>query len=354
MRNTTPQAIAFTFLATLIALANTSSGQDAKSRDWLRKAEDARATMHDVAKAIRLQAKDLDLSKYDQIKAEIDRALETISDQLGNLSDASDQLDRDTYKKARDTLYEARSELYDVRKDLSKARSEARKKEHEQRDSQKAHEKEEKEAAKKQATNELKVLEDASFQPGSEVIALVGTELKSGTQTVGRATKGEKLTIERIQGDWLYVRNGWLYRRHAIAASMRDWYERLPDRGSVENAGRTRAKFREVTFEILDTGSGPGVTSFGSNSSFRINGQRMDVGDSVTARYKNIIVFVQQKKSGARILGINGAPYGTLQEGDHVFIDASRQVLVNGAPRRRQPGSIGLGDIQSLVTQPRR
>jgi len=48
---------------------------------------------------------------------------------------------------------------------------------------------------------------------GDEVVVLNDTELKVGTETIGTVHKGEKLTVEKIQGNWLWVRgkiSGWI------------------------------------------------------------------------------------------------------------------------------------------------
>jgi hypothetical protein len=130
---------------------------------------------------------------------------------------------------------------------------------------------------------------------------------------------------------------------------MLDWYRRLPDNTSIENAGRTRAKYRDVHFEIVNAGTGPAIINIGG--SVRINGRQFD--DFVRAGYSNVTIFVRRQKDGFRLLGVNGAPFGRLQAGDHVLVDASRRVYVNGQARGRQPGSLGIDEMRTFFGRPR-
>ena len=199
-----------------------------------------------------------------------------------------------------------------------------------------------------QFTGELRKIESAGIQPGSDVVALIATELKSETQTVGHVKKGERLKVERVQGDWLYVRNGWLYREYALPAALVDWYQRMPDGYSVENGGRSRGCFDSIMFEVTNAGSTRmNGNSFGPNS--RVNGQRIPSGGGKYINTPNVGIFLRKAGGQSRELMVafpgsrNIFPVistlrsrGVIQPGDHVSIDAStRQVVVNGKQRRR-------------------
>ncbi len=235
----------------------------------------------------------------------------------------------------------ARGNLNDAHRGSSRSRGRTRE-DLEQVRSQIARMREDRDTAKRtkedllmKLSSELRQLDAASFQPASDVVALVATELKSGTQTVGHVRKGEKLTIEKAQGDWLYVRNGWIHRKCVAPHTLMEWYERLPDNGSVEHGERARAKFRDVTFDILNAGSGPSVMNFRNNRMTR-NGKPVSAGnDSLTAKYGNVKVYLEGTGSGTWRFAVNQTPHGTLRVGDHVCIDAARRVFVNGLARAR-------------------
>ena len=60
----------------------------------------------------------------------------------------------------------------------------------------------------------------AEYKRGDEVVALRDVELKVEAQAVGTVQKGEKLTVQDVQGEWLWVRRGetlgWIYHDHVV------------------------------------------------------------------------------------------------------------------------------------------
>ena len=166
-------------------------------------------------------------------------------------------------------------------------------------------------------------------------------------KVVGTVRKGDKLTVEQVQDNWLWVAagaiRGWIDRRSVISAALMDWYRRLPEGDSVDVSGQTRAKFRGVIFEIHNAGSQ------GSTVNFNVN-----YADPCTiAFYRKVMVFVERRDDGRWALYLNfhppgslaGSPpfpatfkgnrYGAVAQGDYVFIDTdTRQVFVNGQVRR--------------------
>ncbi len=193
---------------------------------------------------------------------------------------------------------------------------------------------------------------DTVPKPGEEIVALRDASLMVETNRVGSVRKGEKLTVEQVQGNWLWVRSGqtrgWLDRRDVISEKLLDWYHRLPDGESVMQGETLRAKYKEILFETI----GQGNTSSFIDS-------RVDMGGRVASHPVMIIgknaTFVLDREGPSWILAVtftpvkqlfsmetplivNAAPrYGVVRPDDYVFIDAkSRLVLVNGEPRKSQ------------------
>jgi len=190
------------------------------------------------------------------------------------------------------------------------------------------------------------------FKPGDEVVALRDRELKIGREPVASVRKGQKLTVEQVQDNWLWVRSGktrgWVDTRSVISSALLAWYERLPDNESVEAARQVMAKLDGVMFDIHDAGAERQLTHMGEGNIF--DGIRRDY--LVLARYTKVGISTYRVSARHRALGIKfdppnigmvlppppgslGAPYGRIQAGDYVLISArTRQVFVNGQLRR--------------------
>jgi len=174
--------------------------------------------------------------------------------------------------------------------------------------------------------------------------------VKSGKKTLGHVQKSEKLTVEQVNGPWLFVGQGWVYAKHVISAPLMDWYERLPDRRTAEHTGRIRGKFDGVLFAVTDAGSDRlSNASFGAGG--RINGWPMPNGGGIFANARNVGVFLRKAGHQTRelLIAFPGSKmtipdvavlralksYGMMDQGDYVVIDASsRTVHVNGQQRR--------------------
>lgn len=193
---------------------------------------------------------------------------------------------------------------------------------------------------------------DPAPKPGTQVVALRDVDLMVKEKTVGTARRGEELTVEQVQGDWLWVRSGdvrgWVDEKSAINAALMDWYRRVPNNESVEMAGRVRAKLDGVLFDIQDPGEKNTLTHMGTGNTF--NGIRMDY--LVFARFTRVGFTTYRASERSRALGIKfnprdtamvlpppphflGTSYGTIGAGDFVFIDTdARKVFVNGDLRK--------------------
>ena len=183
-------------------------------------------------------------------------------------------------------------------------------------------------------------------------------ELKVGQKVTGKVQKGERLVVGEVQEKWISVRSGatagWTSRQSVISAALADWYQRLPDNERVETAGRARAKWDGVLFEIAGAGQATSSSTGNSFSDSTYNGVPLR-GPFSSAMFENIGIIIRGQ-GDRRELGIQFAagrplggpfggmldaalkakPYGTVARGDYVTIDtAKRQVFVNG--QRRQP-----------------
>ena len=199
-----------------------------------------------------------------------------------------------------------------------------------------------------QFTGELRKIESAGIQPGSDVVALIATELKSETQTVGHVKKGREAEGGASPGRLALRAQRLALPRIRPSAALVDWYQRMPDGYSVENGGRSRGCFDSIMFEVTNAGSTRmNGNSFGPNS--RVNGQRIPSGGGKYINTPNVGIFLRKAGGQSRELMVafpgsrNIFPVistlrsrGVIQPGDHVSIDAStRQVVVNGKQRRR-------------------
>jgi hypothetical protein len=200
------------------------------------------------------------------------------------------------------------------------------------------------------------------YKPGDEVVALRDTELKAGRETVGNARKGDKLTVEQVQDQWLWVRcgqtRGWIDSGRVLEAQLSAWYqsqpamESDPERGEaglrVGQSGRARAKVLGITLELLGVkpDSRPAVYLNVPNAVF-VDGSKVIAGvitvwghkaespkDGVFLAYKRVAVQLERTSRESRSLMVNGKLWGTLRAGDHVLIDDSLRVFVNGNLRR--------------------
>jgi hypothetical protein len=188
------------------------------------------------------------------------------------------------------------------------------------------------------------------LKSGDAVVVLRDADLKVGQKVVGNSRRGERLVVGQVQGKWVSLRSGatsgWIDKRSVVSATLADWYQRLPDNESVEAAGRTRAKLRGVLFDISN--AGPRGNLIDAN---------VDYADPFTfIQYGKVTVFLEQRRgdrdwavslsfgpstgwSGGLVPPphVRGRPYGTIMQGDYVFIDTGgRLVLVNGERRRLQ------------------
>ncbi len=208
----------------------------------------------------------------------------------------------------------------------------------------------------------------AALEKGDEVIVLQDTALMIEAKTVGTVRKGDRLVVEQIQGDWLWVHTGqirgWVRTRHVMSAALWNWYERQPDmvsqsgasasRYAADASGRARAKIFGVTFEI--TGLQPGAQAglymdtpevslienmfHGAlditNDVVRMPGYSITrPRDGVYAEWRDQALRIRVERVGkqTRSLEVNGRRYGNVNEGDHVLIYGSREVYVNGTLR---------------------
>ena len=219
------------------------------------------------------------------------------------------------------------------------------------------------------AQEEKKDAPPDTLKKGDDVIALRVAPLQVESETVGTVGKGEKLVVEQVQGNWLWVRTGetrgWIDNSNVMGAVLLNWYQRQPDMVSrlgssadryvADQSGRARAKILGVTFEIagLKPGARPGLwidTPAVQLIEGMFNGALHITNDVVTmpgytirrprdgvyVEYQAQGVFIQVERLGqeSRSLEVNRRRYGSVQEGDHVVISKSREVFVNGFLRK--------------------
>ena len=208
---------------------------------------------------------------------------------------------------------------------------------------------------------------DIASKPGDEVVTLRDAELMVETKSVGSVPKGGKCTVEQVQDNWLWVRSGetrgWIESTSVIDAGLNAWYERQPDMTnapleasvdfSVGKTGRVRGKILGVLLELrgLQPGEdaaicfdhpGPGTTVIGSGvvvigDTVAAKGHRATLRENgVFVAYKAMALSLDKLSRQTRVLMVNGRSYGSLREGDHVLIDSSERVFVNGQLRRPQ------------------
>jgi hypothetical protein len=161
------------------------------------------------------------------------------------------------------------------------------------------------------------------YQKGSRVVALKDSQLRIETKSTGIVHKGDKFTVLNAKEQWLWVRSGeslgWIERTSVIDATLFDHYRRQPDGFIDQVFGDVRTKVNGVTFEI----QGGGL-----NTSIEMNGGKM----LVKARAFQLVI--EKTGDGSCDLSVAETAYGTLQTGDHVFVNKSAEVFVNGELRK--------------------
>ena len=202
-----------------------------------------------------------------------------------------------------------------------------------------------------QAKKEIdKLTKESELKPGVEVVVLKNANLMSGTETVGTVRKGQKLTVEDVQDEWLWVQSGqtkgWLDKRNVIYAALMDWYKRLPNDEQVTIGDRMYGNYKDILFEVIgqkganffidnpiqmgaQVASHP-VMVIGKNATFVLDRQGPQWLLSVTfMRLSNVF-------SNDTPVVVNAARrYGLVRPGDFVRIDAKqRRVYVNSERQR--------------------
>ena len=245
----------------------------------------------------------------------------------------------DVYRTAQNESQAARRKAYRAERENYQTRRET------ERATRSAAQTAKEEATRKYASQLKEVSKDLNYREDIKVIALKKANLMSGAESVGTVKKGEELTVERVQGEWLNVRNGWIYSKHVVAASLMAWYQGLPSNFSVENSGRAYGKYYGFFFEIVNAGTAPLNNAFlGGNT---INGQPLPRGGGgyincrnagvllakVDARRRELLVsFPGSKNIFPNVSALRS--YGMVDEGDYIVISTTnRRVFVNGDQR---------------------
>jgi hypothetical protein len=196
---------------------------------------------------------------------------------------------------------------------------------------------------------------DTAPKPGDEVVALRDSQLKAGAETVGAVRKGDKLVVEQVQGNWLWVQSGqtrgWIDGSRVISAALMHWYRRLPDGAPIHEGESVRMKCEGV-FLVVDGGGG--MSTINNRGHVKIG--TLELPRGFLAIGQKVVFLLTQSETG-RILSVtfmrraeaqadfpprdlplylNAARrYGTLRQGDFVRLAAgARQVFVNGQLRQ--------------------
>jgi hypothetical protein len=197
-----------------------------------------------------------------------------------------------------------------------------------------------------------------ALKKGDEVIALRVAPLQVEAKTVGTVRAGDKLVVEEVQGDWLWVRagetRGWIERTSIVDAAFQARCKSQGDLSTAEGAfaawtrgvdksGCAGARILGVTFELtsLKTPCYPNIQGVIAGGILQVgvgnvyNGPPPGgVPDNVSVDYRSVKLAVQKVDDRRRALSVNGRPYGDVSEGDHVLIRESREVFVNGFLRK--------------------
>jgi hypothetical protein len=191
---------------------------------------------------------------------------------------------------------------------------------------------------------------------GDEVVALRIAPLQVEAKTVATVRAGDKLLVEEVRDDWLWVRSGqtrgWIESTSVIGDTSRKCCENHDmtsilgalmganhEFRRVDEFGRARWKGFGVTFEILclKPGDEPAGTVKAGNTAIGGKGNSLIAGEStedeVRFDYDGFQVRIVKVDERRRSLSINAKPYGTVQQGDHVLVTRSRELFVNGFRR---------------------
>jgi hypothetical protein len=190
------------------------------------------------------------------------------------------------------------------------------------------------------------------------VIALRVAPLQIEAKTVATVRAGDKLVVEDVQGDWLWVRagetRGWIERTSIVDAAFKTKCQSEGDLSTADGAfaawkrgadksGRASAKILGVTFELtsLKNPRWPNIQGVIAGGIIQVgvgnvyNGPPPGgVPDNVSVDYRSVKLAVEKVDDRRRTLSVNGRPYGSVSEGDHVLIRESREVFVNGFVRQ--------------------
>ncbi len=163
------------------------------------------------------------------------------------------------------------------------------------------------------------------YKKGDEVVALRHAELKVEKRVVGTIRRGEKLAIENVRSDWLWVRHGqtrgWIESTAVVAPDLLAHYQRRPEGSVAQIWGGVRTKINGIAFRIETDGRRTTIQKY--RDGIKIKGGTMDavigkVGDRSCA------------------FSVNGKRYAQVQRGDYVFVRPSQEVYVNGGLRTPQ------------------
>jgi len=175
----------------------------------------------------------------------------------------------------------------------------------------------------------------AALKKGDEVIALRVAPLQVETKTVATVRTGDKLVIEEVQGDWLWVHTGetrgWVDNSNVMGAVLLKWYQRQPD--MVSRLGSSGDRY--VAVQLIE-GMFNGALHF-TNDVVTMPGytiRRPRDGVYVAYQAPGMAIQVERLSKESRSLEVNRRLYGIVQEGDHVLITKSRDVFVNGLRRQ--------------------
>jgi len=337
-------------------------GQESdRVQEWSKRLESIQSEIRLVASELKKKGRSFDESEeeprklYDEIR-ELDDELDTLRDKAraiyNEIWESREMLDGEEYERVY-AEYQATFKTYRAARDEYKSAYEVyqtakHKTSHSARGREASARRSSGSVSQRNAqlAQELDGMKAAvAFTEGSEVIALRTTEMKSGPKTVGHIQKGERFTVAKVQGPWLWTGKGWVNARNVISAALRDWYERLPDNSRISVGDKMYGKYKDVFFETVGQGGG---IAFVDNS-MTINGKRMShpvlvIGKEMTfaldnrgGRWLLSVAFTHfDSVSLFRTLPVVEKavrPYASVGPGAFVRIDAKQQrVYVDGQP----------------------
>ena len=369
-RATHPVVIAIVAIFTLPATLAMGQEND-HVQEWSKRLESIQSLIRRVGSALSQKGKAFDAGKqepkklYEEIR-ELNEELEGFYQKTravyDEIRESRDTLDKEEYRRAYDeyratyktyqAAYDEYNRAYKVYR-TAEDKHQAAKRETAPAPSRISTRSNAREERNRQLLSQLKAIaNEQSFQQGTKVVALTNTQLKAGSETLASIRKGDLLTVEQTRDKWLWVRSGdargWVDTRTVISCALLAWYERLPDHGSVEYAGRTLGKCYGFMFEIVDAGSQLYGSRWGPNTS--VNGYRVPTGGGENVNCQNAGAFLRKAGDRRRELMISfpgstrpfiNIPalrsYGMVDQGAYIFISTNdRSVFVNG--QRRRPG----------------